>query len=112
MCRATACSARSARGYKVAIETLNEGRIGIGAQMLGLSMAALGHAVQYTKERTQFGRPIADFQGVQFQLARAATDVETARLIVYNAARLRDADGRSLPRRPCASSSPPRWPSA
>ena len=79
------------KGYKVAIETLNEGRIGIGAQMLGLSIAALGHAVKYTKERRQFGRPIADFQGVQFQLARAATDVETARLMVYNAARLRDA---------------------
>jgi len=80
------------KGYKVAIETLNEGRIGIGAQMLGLSIAALGHAVKYTKERRQFGRAIADYQGVQFQLARAATDVETARLMVYNAARLRDAD--------------------
>jgi alkylation response protein AidB-like acyl-CoA dehydrogenase len=79
------------RGYKVAIETLNEGRIGIGAQMLGVAQAALDHAVRYTKERHQFGRAVAEFQGVQFQLARAATDVEAARLLVYNAARLRDA---------------------
>ena len=78
------------KGYKVAIETLNEGRIGIGAQMLGLAAGALEHAIKYTKERQQFGRNIADFQGVQFQLARAATDVEAARLLVYNAARLRD----------------------
>jgi alkylation response protein AidB-like acyl-CoA dehydrogenase len=79
------------KGYKVAIETLNEGRIGIGAQMLGLSIGALDHAVRYTKERKQFGRPIADFQGVQFQIARAATEVESAKLMIYNAARLRDA---------------------
>jgi alkylation response protein AidB-like acyl-CoA dehydrogenase len=79
------------KGYKVAIETLNEGRIGIGAQMLGLARGALEHAVSYTKERKQFGKAIADFQGVQFQLARAATDIEAARLLVYNAARLRDA---------------------
>jgi alkylation response protein AidB-like acyl-CoA dehydrogenase len=79
------------KGYKVAIETLNEGRIGIGAQMLGLAAGALDHAVRYTKERKQFGKAVADFQGVQFQLARAATDVEAARLLVYNAARLRDA---------------------
>jgi alkylation response protein AidB-like acyl-CoA dehydrogenase len=79
------------KGYKVAIETLNEGRIGIGAQMIGIAQAALDHAVRYTRERKQFGRPIADFQGVQFQLARAATEVEAARLLVYNAARLRDA---------------------
>jgi len=79
------------KGYKVAIETLNEGRIGIGAQMLGLAQGALDHAIRYTKERRQFGSAIADFQGVQFQLARAATDVEAARLLVYNAARLRDA---------------------
>ena len=79
------------KGYKVAIETLNEGRIGIGAQMLGIAQAALDHAVRYTKERKQFGKAVADFQGVQFQLARAAVDVETARLLVYNAARLRDA---------------------
>jgi alkylation response protein AidB-like acyl-CoA dehydrogenase len=78
------------KGYKVAIETLNEGRIGIGAQMLGLAAGALDHAIAYTKERKQFGKSIADFQGVQFQLARAATDVEAARLLVYNAARLRD----------------------
>ena len=79
------------KGYKVAIETLNEGRIGIGAQMIGLARGALDHAVRYTKERKQFGRPIADFQAVQFQLAEAAIDVEAARLLVYNAARLRDA---------------------
>ena len=79
------------KGYKVAIETLNEGRIGIGAQMLGIAQAALDHAVRYTKERKQFGKAIADFQAVQFQLARAATEVEAARLLVYNAARLRDA---------------------
>jgi alkylation response protein AidB-like acyl-CoA dehydrogenase len=79
------------KGYKVAIETLNEGRIGIGAQMLGLAQGALDHAVRYTKERKQFGKSIAEFQGVQFQLARAATEVEASRLLVYNAARLRDA---------------------
>ena len=79
------------KGYKVAIETLNEGRIGIGAQMIGLAQGALDHAVRYTKERKQFGKAIADFQGVQFQLARMATEVEAARLLVYNAARLRDA---------------------
>jgi alkylation response protein AidB-like acyl-CoA dehydrogenase len=78
------------KGYKVAIETLNEGRIGIGAQMLGLAQGALDHTIKYTKERRQFGSAIADFQGVQFQLARAATDIEAARLLVYNAARLRD----------------------
>jgi alkylation response protein AidB-like acyl-CoA dehydrogenase len=78
------------KGYKVAIETLNEGRIGIGAQMLGLAQGALDHTIKYTKERRQFGSPIADFQGVQFQLAHAATDIEAARLLVYNAARLRD----------------------
>jgi len=79
------------KGYKVAIETLNEGRIGIGAQMIGLAQGALDHAVHYTKERHQFGKAIADFQGVQFQLARAATEIEAARLMVYNAARLREA---------------------
>jgi alkylation response protein AidB-like acyl-CoA dehydrogenase len=78
------------KGYKVAIETLNEGRIGIGAQMIGLAQGALDHAIKYTKERKQFGKAIADFQGVQFQLARAATELEAARLLVYNAARLRD----------------------
>ena len=79
------------KGYKVAIETLNEGRIGIGAQMLGLAQGALDHALRYTQERRQFGKAIANFQGVQFQLARMATDVEASRLLVYNAARLRDA---------------------
>jgi alkylation response protein AidB-like acyl-CoA dehydrogenase len=78
------------RGYKIAIETLNEGRIGIGAQMIGLAQGALDHAIGYTKERKQFGKPLADFQGVQFQLAQAATELEAARLLVYNAARLRD----------------------
>src|SRR6186997_2508664 len=79
------------KGYKVAIETLNEGRIGIGAQMIGLAAGALEHAIRYTKERKQFGKAIAEFQAVQHQIARAAVDVEAARLTVYNAARLRDA---------------------
>ncbi len=79
------------KGYKVAIETLNEGRIGIGAQMIGLAKGALEHAIRYTRERKQFGKAIAEFQGVQFQLARAAADLEAAKLTVYNAARLRDA---------------------
>jgi butyryl-CoA dehydrogenase/short/branched chain acyl-CoA dehydrogenase len=77
-------------GYKIAIETLNEGRIGIGAQMLGLAAGALGHALKYARERRQFGKPISEFQGVQFELAEMATNVEAARLLVYNAARLRD----------------------
>jgi alkylation response protein AidB-like acyl-CoA dehydrogenase len=79
------------KGYKVAIETLNEGRIGIGAQMIGLARGALDHTVKYVKEREQFGKPIASFQAVQHQIARAATELEAARLMVYNAARLRDA---------------------
>jgi butyryl-CoA dehydrogenase/short/branched chain acyl-CoA dehydrogenase len=79
------------RGYKVAIETLNEGRIGIGAQMIGVARGALEHAISYTKERKQFGQRISEFQGVQFQIAQAATDLEAARLMVYNAARLKDA---------------------
>jgi short-chain 2-methylacyl-CoA dehydrogenase len=79
------------KGYKVAIETLNEGRIGIAAQMLGLASGALAHATRYAKERQQFGKPIAEFQGVQFNLAECAVEVEAARLLVYNAARLRDA---------------------
>ncbi len=79
------------KGYKVAIETLNEGRIGIGAQMIGLAQGALDHAIKYTKDRKQFGKPIAEFQAVQHQIARAATELEAARLLVYNAARLRDA---------------------
>ena len=79
------------KGYKVAIETLNEGRIGIGAQMVGLAQGALDHTVKYVQEREQFGRPIGNFQGVQFQLAEMATQIEAARLLVYNAARLKDA---------------------
>ena len=78
-------------GYKVAIETLNTGRIGIGAQMVGVTRGALAAALRYTKERQQFGKPVAEFQGVQFQLAQAATELEAARLMVYNAARLEDA---------------------
>ena len=79
------------RGYKTAIETLNEGRIGIGAQMIGLAQGALDCTIAYTRERMQFGQRIADFQAVQHQIARAATDLEAARLLVYHAARLRDA---------------------
>jgi alkylation response protein AidB-like acyl-CoA dehydrogenase len=79
------------KGYKAAIETLNEGRIGIGAQMIGLAAGALDHTIKYTKERKQFGKAIAEFQAVQHQIARAAVDLEAARLTVYNAARLRDA---------------------
>ncbi|MFN3322131.1 MAG: acyl-CoA dehydrogenase [Bryobacteraceae bacterium] len=79
------------KGYKIAIETLNEGRIGIGGQMIGLARGALDHALRYAKERRQFGKPIAEFQAVQFDLARMATDIQAARLLVYNAARLRDA---------------------
>jgi butyryl-CoA dehydrogenase/short/branched chain acyl-CoA dehydrogenase len=79
------------RGYKIAIETLNEGRIGIGAQMVGLSQGALEYGISYTKERQQFGNPVARFQGVQFQIAQIATELEAARLMVYNAARLKDA---------------------
>ena len=78
------------QGYKVAIETLNEGRIGIGAQMIGLAQGALDHAIAYTRERKQFGKAIAEFQAVQHQIARAATELEAARLLVYNSARLRD----------------------
>jgi alkylation response protein AidB-like acyl-CoA dehydrogenase len=80
------------RGYKIAIETLNEGRIGIGAQMVGLAQAALDHTARHLRERRQFGHPLATFQGVQFQFAQAQTEVEMARLGVYNAARLRDRD--------------------
>ncbi len=79
------------QGYKVAIETLNEGRIGIGAQMIGVASGALAAAVAYLKERQQFGQPLASFQGIQFQVAQAATELEAARLMVYNAARLKDA---------------------
>jgi alkylation response protein AidB-like acyl-CoA dehydrogenase len=79
------------KGYKIAIETLNEGRIGIGAQMIGLSQGAFDFAMGYVFERKQFGQPIGSFQGVQFQYARVATEIEAARLMVYNAARLKDA---------------------
>lgn len=80
------------KGYKVAIETLNEGRIGIGAQMIGIAQGALDASIDYTKERKQFGQSIADFQGVQFQLAQMATELEMARLLVYNAARIKEAN--------------------
>lgn len=79
------------KGYKVAIETLNEGRIGIGAQMIGLAQGALNCGIQYAKERQQFGQSIAKFQAIQFQLAELATEIEAARLMVYNCARLKDA---------------------
>jgi alkylation response protein AidB-like acyl-CoA dehydrogenase len=79
------------RGYKIAIEALNEGRIGIGAQMLGLAQGAFDCALPYLRERVQFGKPIAEFQGVQFQYARVAMEIEAARLLVYNAARLKDS---------------------
>jgi alkylation response protein AidB-like acyl-CoA dehydrogenase len=79
------------KGYKVSIETLNEGRIGIGAQMIGLARGALEHALSYTAEREQFGKSVNQFQGVQFQLAEMATELEAARLMVYNAARMKDA---------------------
>jgi alkylation response protein AidB-like acyl-CoA dehydrogenase len=79
------------KGYRVAIETLNEGRIGIGAQMLGLASGAWQHAAAWARERRQFGKPLADFQAMQFQLAEMATQIEAARLMVYNAARLKDA---------------------
>ena len=75
------------KGYKIAIETLNEGRIGIAAQLLGLATGAWGHAAKYTQERRQFGKPIAEFQAVQFALAEMATDIEASRLMVYNTAR-------------------------
>ena len=78
------------KGYKIAIETLNEGRIGIGAQMVGVAQGAYEHALRYSQERQQFGRAISEFQGVQFQLAEMATQIEASRLLTYNAARLRD----------------------
>jgi alkylation response protein AidB-like acyl-CoA dehydrogenase len=79
------------KGYKIAIETLNEGRIGIGAQMLGLAQGAFDNAAKYAQERKQFGQPIANFQGIQFQIAQMATEISAARLMVYNAARMKDA---------------------
>jgi alkylation response protein AidB-like acyl-CoA dehydrogenase len=85
------------QGYKIAINTLNGGRVGIGAQMIGIAQGALNATIQYVSERKQFGKPLSDFQGVQFQLAQAATDLEAARLMVYNAARLKDA-GKDIAR--------------
>jgi alkylation response protein AidB-like acyl-CoA dehydrogenase len=85
------------QGYKIAIETLNEGRIGIGAQMIGVAQGALNAAIKYLNERKQFGKALSEFQGIQFQVAQAATDVEAARLMVYNASRLKDA-GRDIAR--------------
>lgn len=79
------------KGYKIAIETLNEGRIGIGAQMLGLARGAWESALKYSRERKQFGKSISDFQGIQFQLAQMATEIEAVRMLVYNAARMKDA---------------------
>jgi alkylation response protein AidB-like acyl-CoA dehydrogenase len=79
------------KGYKIAIETLNEGRIGIGAQMLGLARGAWEHAVKYAQERKQFGKAIAEFQGIQFQIAQMATEIEAARMLLYNCARMKDA---------------------
>jgi alkylation response protein AidB-like acyl-CoA dehydrogenase len=85
------------QGYKIAITTLNGGRVGIGAQMIGVAQGALNATIKYLNERKQFGKPLAEFQGIQFQIAQAATDVEAARLMVYNAARLKDA-GRDIAR--------------
>ncbi|HET7185585.1 MAG TPA: acyl-CoA dehydrogenase [Terriglobales bacterium] len=79
------------KGYRIAIETLNEGRIGIGAQMMGVARGAWEHALKYAQERKQFGKAIAEFQGIQFQLAQMGTEIEAARLMVYNAARMKDA---------------------
>jgi alkylation response protein AidB-like acyl-CoA dehydrogenase len=79
------------KGYKIAIETLNEGRIGIGAQMVGVARGAWEFAAKYAQERKQFGKPLSDFQGIQFQIAQMATEIEAARLLVYNAARMKDA---------------------
>ncbi len=92
-CAVPACQVlgEPGKGYKIAIETLNEGRIGIGAQMLGLAAGAWGHAARWAKERTQFGKTLVEFQAMQFQLAEMATEIEAARLLVYNAARLKDA---------------------
>lgn len=85
------------QGYKIAIETLNEGRIGIGAQMIGVASGALSAATTYLNERKQFGKSLSEFQGIQFQVAQAATDLEAARLMVYNASRLKDS-GRDIAR--------------
>jgi len=92
----TAILGEPGKGYKIAIETLNEGRIGIGAQLVGLAQGAFRHAARYARERQQFGKPLAEFQAMQFQLARMAMEVEAARLLVYNAARLKDAGAEYL----------------
>ena len=86
------CLGPVGQGYKIAIETLNTGRIGIGAQMIGIARGALDAALAFVQERKQFGKPVAEFQAVQFQLAQCATELEAARLMVYNAARLKDAE--------------------
>jgi alkylation response protein AidB-like acyl-CoA dehydrogenase len=97
-CRLPASSVlgEAGKGYKIAIETLNEGRIGIGAQLVGLAAGAWRHAARYARERKQFGKPLAEFQAMQFQLARMAMEVEAARLMVYNAARLKDSGAEYL----------------
>jgi alkylation response protein AidB-like acyl-CoA dehydrogenase len=97
-CRVPASSilGEAGKGYKIAIETLNEGRIGIGAQLVGLASGAWRHAARYARERKQFGKPLAEFQAMQFQLARMAMEVEAARLMVYNAARLKDSGAEYL----------------
>jgi len=87
----TSVLGEAGKGYKIAIETLNEGRVGIAAQMLGLAQGAWNHAARYSKERQQFGKSISAFQAVQFTLAELATQIEAARLLVYNAARMKDA---------------------
>ncbi len=93
---ATQMLGQPGKGYKIAIETLNEGRIGIAAQMLGLAQGAWGHAAKWAKQRKQFGKPLAEFQAMQFQLAEMATSIEAARLLVYNAARLKDSGAEFL----------------
>ncbi len=85
------CHSQFGKGYKLAIEVLNEGRIGIGAQMLGLAAGALDSTLPYLAQRRQFGQPIASFQGMQFNYAHCAMEIEAARLLVYNAARLKDS---------------------
>jgi alkylation response protein AidB-like acyl-CoA dehydrogenase len=98
------------KGYKVAIETLNEGRIGIGAQMLGIAQAALDHSVRYTKERKQFGKAVAEFQGVQFELARAAMEVEAARRRFTTRRGVRTRPVKLLPAKRLAETAPRKLP--
>ena len=99
-------------GYKIAMETLNGGRVGIGAQMLGLAEGAWGHAVRHAKERKQFGKSLVEFQAMSFQLAEMATEITAVRLMVYNAARMKDAGVPFLKEAAMASSIPRRWPNA